>query len=158
MRIRATVQGFLVCLLVAAPLWGQSRAGELRLKVTDTSGLGVRSHVELVSEANHFQQTLMTDDDGYLVAMRLSFGFYPVEVRREGFTPFTQVIQVRSAVPAEFHVTLSRRGIVEGGRQKVVAASRRAEHQQPPQCDQFRGAFFRNRRGASPQLRPSPGS
>jgi hypothetical protein len=107
MRIRTNILGFFGFLLFAAPLLGQSRTGELRLKVTDASGLGVKSSVQLVSEANHFQQTVLTDDDGFLAAKRLPFGFYRIEVRHEGFAPFAQLVEVRSAIPAAFHATLS---------------------------------------------------
>ena len=98
---------FLAFLLFSIPLFGQSRTGELRLKVTDPSGLGVKSSVELVSEANHFREMISTDDAGYLVAKHLSFGFYRVEVQHEGFAMSRQLVEIRSAVPAELHVMLS---------------------------------------------------
>ena len=59
----------------------QSNSGELRLKVTDPQGVGVKSVVELVSEANEFQLTLATNDAGVLVAKRLPFGLYRLEIR-----------------------------------------------------------------------------
>jgi outer membrane cobalamin receptor len=96
-----------VWLLSAFPLAGQSRTGELRVTVQDPSGLGVKSVVALVSQANHYRQKLYTDDDGYLIAKRLSFGIYRVEVQREGFANFTKLVEVRSVVPLEFRVTLS---------------------------------------------------
>ncbi len=46
--------------------------GELRLKVTDPAGLGVKSSVELVSEANHYREAFLTDDAGDLVVKRLA--------------------------------------------------------------------------------------
>jgi outer membrane cobalamin receptor len=107
MQFQLKMRRFLAFLLFTIPLFGQSRTGELRLKVTDPSGLGVKSLVELVSEANHFQETVSTDDAGYLAAKHLSFGFYRVEVQHEGFAPFRQLVEVRSAVPAELHVMLS---------------------------------------------------
>jgi hypothetical protein len=97
----------LIWLLCALPLFGQSRTGELRLKVTDSTGLAVKSSVELVSEANHFQQAFDTDDAGTLLAKHLPFGVYHVRVRHEGFAPFDRLVEIRSAVPSEFHVTLS---------------------------------------------------
>ena len=39
------------------PLFAQSNTGELRLKVTDPTGLAVKSSVEMVSEANHYRQS-----------------------------------------------------------------------------------------------------
>ncbi len=93
-------------LLLALQLHAQSNRGELRLKVTDPDGLGVRSSVELVSEANQFQETFVTDEAGTLAAQRLPFGLYRIEVRREGFAPFSNSLEIRSAIPAEYHVTL----------------------------------------------------
>ncbi len=93
-------------LLLAIRLCAQSNMGELRLKVTDPDGLGVRSSVELVSEANQFQETFVTDEAGTLATHRLPFGLYRIEVRREGFAPFSNSIEIRSAIPAEYQVTL----------------------------------------------------
>ena len=80
--MQATFKRFLPLLLLAARLFAQSGGGELRLKVTDPSGLGVKGQVELVSEANELRETLFTGDSGILVARRLPFGVYRVEVRR----------------------------------------------------------------------------
>jgi len=91
---------------MAIPLFGQSNSGELRLKVTDRDGLGVKSEVELVSEANQFRQSFTTDEAGHLVAKRLPFGIYLLRVQREGFATFEGPIEFRSAVPAEYHATL----------------------------------------------------
>src|ERR1035437_5307075 len=55
------------------PLFAQSNTGELRLNVTDPAGLGVKSSVEIVSEANHYRQSLLTDDAGNLAIKRLPF-------------------------------------------------------------------------------------
>ena len=93
-------------LWLAIPLGAQSNTGELRIKVTDPAGLGIKSSVQLVSEANQIRKTLLTDDVGNLVAKLLPFGVYRVEVQREGFAPFSDSVEVRSAIPAEYHVTL----------------------------------------------------
>jgi outer membrane cobalamin receptor len=93
-------------LLWVLPLCAQSNTGELRIKVTDPAGLGVKSSVQLVSEANQIRKTLLTDDAGNLVAKLLPFGVYRVEVQHEGFAPFSDSVEVRSAIPAEYHVTL----------------------------------------------------
>ncbi len=89
------------------PLSAQSDSGELRLKVIDPAGLGVKSSVELVSEANHYEQSFLTDDAGSLVVKRLPFGVYRLEVRHEGFAPSSESIEIRSAVPKEDQVKLS---------------------------------------------------
>jgi outer membrane cobalamin receptor len=98
---------YLLLLLWALPAFAQSNSGEFRLKVTDPAGFGVKSSVQLVSEANQFRQTLVTDEGGNLVAKLLPFGVYRLEVQREGFASFSDLIEIRSAIPAEYHVTLT---------------------------------------------------
>ena len=102
------IRRFLAVLcLGAVPLFGQSNDGELRLRVTDRDGLGVKSWVELESEANQFQQSYVTDDAGNLTAKRLPFGVYRLQVQRDGFAAFEDAIEFRSAVPKEDQVTLN---------------------------------------------------
>ena len=96
---------FAFLLLLTAAL-AQSNTGELRLKVTDPSGLGVKSSVELVSEANHYRQSFVTDDAGELVVKRLPFGLYNLEVRHATFAPASQSVEIRSATPTSQLVTL----------------------------------------------------
>ncbi len=91
----------------AASLFGQSNVGELHLKVTDPAGLGVESSVERVSEANQFRRTLATDEAGNLIAKRLPFGVYRIEIRQPGFAPFSELLELRSAIPIQHQVKLS---------------------------------------------------
>jgi hypothetical protein len=101
----------LIILLCALPLLAQSKTGELRLWVTDPAGLGLKSAVELVSEANQFRQTFHTDDSGALDAQRLPFGLYRLEVTREGFAPVSQPLEIRSVIPKELNVKLAVAGV-----------------------------------------------
>lgn len=94
-------------LLSAAMLRAQSDTGELRLKVTDTTGAAVRSAVELVSEANEFRRTFDTDDAGNAEAKRLPFGIYRISVQQPGFAAFRDAVEIRSAIPREYRITLS---------------------------------------------------
>jgi len=94
-------------LLCSVPLFAQSNSGELRIRVTDPSGLGVRSSVELVCEANEFRKTLTTDDAGDLTVKRLPFGVYRVQIQHHGFAEFADSVEVRSAIPAEYTAKLS---------------------------------------------------
>jgi outer membrane cobalamin receptor len=93
--------------LCASPLLAQSNTGELRIRVTDPSGLGVKSAVELVSEANKFQKTLTTDGAGDLVVKRIPFGVYRVQINHPGFAEFRDSIEVRSAVALDYTAKLS---------------------------------------------------
>jgi outer membrane cobalamin receptor len=94
-------------ILGTTSLWAQSNVGELRLRVTDPSGSGVKSSIELVCEANEFRKTFVTDDSGSVAAKRLPFGVYRIQVEQQGFAPFNESVEVRSAVPAEYHIALT---------------------------------------------------
>jgi hypothetical protein len=94
-------------LLFALPLWAQSNAGELHLKVTDPSGLGVKAVVELVSESNDYQNRLTTDESGSLIAKRLPFGMYRVQIEQPGFAEVSAPVEIRSAVPTQYSIKLS---------------------------------------------------
>src|SRR5882724_10052538 len=89
-------------LLCASPVWAQSNSGELRIHVTDPPGLGVKSSVELVSEANQFQKTVATDSAGEVVVKRIPFGVYRVQIAHPGFAQFKDSIEVRSAIPSDY--------------------------------------------------------
>lgn len=94
-------------LLGATALLAQSNVGELRLRVTDPSGSGVKSSIELVCEANEFRKTFVTDDAGSIAAKRLPFGVYRIQVEQQGFAPFSDSVEIRSAAPTEYHVALT---------------------------------------------------
>ena len=94
---------FLLCSL---PLLGQSNRGELRLKVTDPAGLGLRTTVQLVCEANQYRNVLVTDEQGELDIQRLPFGVYQVEISRAGFADVSDSVQIRSSTPKEYAVQL----------------------------------------------------
>jgi outer membrane cobalamin receptor len=95
-----------LALWVAIPALGQSDAGELRLKVSDPTGLGVKSTVVLASEANQYRQGFVTDDLGTLVVSHLPLGIYRVTVQRAGFAPFSGSVEIRSAIPTGYEVKL----------------------------------------------------
>src|SRR5208282_1508 len=87
--------------LCALPLFCQTNTGELRLKVADPSGLAVKVTVQIVSEANQYTNIFVTDDAGNVVAKRLSYGAYLVEIHQPGFADVSQTIEIRSALPTE---------------------------------------------------------
>jgi outer membrane cobalamin receptor len=105
--LRRCLQFSVCALLLALPLWPQSNSGELRIKVTDPAGLGVKSSLLLVSEANEFHKVLMTDDAGDVTVKHLPFGVYRLEIQPSGFAPFADSIEIRSSVPAEYTARLS---------------------------------------------------
>ncbi|HET9834033.1 MAG TPA: TonB-dependent receptor [Vicinamibacterales bacterium] len=97
----------LVLLSLLSGQFGQSNTGELRLTVTDPDNLPLASTVTLVSESNQIAQRLDTDASGTLVAKRLPFGKYKLEVSHAGFASYVALLDIRSALPLEHHAVLS---------------------------------------------------
>src|SRR5580698_4361787 len=100
-------------LLWAIPMLAQSFSGELRLNVTDPAGLGVKSTVELISEANQYHYTFTTDDQGNLDAKRLPYGIYQVRIRVKGFAEVSQSVEIRSALPLDRAIRLKVASVSE---------------------------------------------
>jgi outer membrane cobalamin receptor len=85
----------------------QSSTGELRLKVADPQGLGLRSTIELVCDANQINRTYTTDASGWLEARMLPFGVYTIKVGHENFESYSGVVEIRSELPTDVEVRLS---------------------------------------------------
>src|ERR1700730_4182127 len=97
----------LALFLFAVNAFGQSNSGELRLKIVDPAGLGLRSFVEITSDANQFRQRFVTDEAGYLIARNLPFGIYSLRVTRHGFATHSSTFEVRSAIAVVLRVMLA---------------------------------------------------
>jgi len=95
----------LIFWLITLPLLAQSNVGELRLKVAGQDGLALKASVELSSDATQFHRFFDTDDSGLLSA-RLTIWPLPLRVKR-GFSFFSGLVEVRSALPTEYLVHLS---------------------------------------------------
>lgn len=93
-------------LLFVSPLLCQSNYGELHLRVTDTSGLGIQSTVQVESEANQYHALLRTSVQGDLDMQRLPFGIYSLEITQPGFAPVAESITIRGSLPITLTVRL----------------------------------------------------
>jgi hypothetical protein len=93
-------------LFTLPPLFGQSNSGELRLKVTDPAGLGVRATVRIVSEANEYRNTLDTTDQGILKVQHLPFGTYHLQIMQSGFAEISESVDIHSSIPTQLAVHL----------------------------------------------------
>jgi TonB-dependent Receptor Plug Domain len=93
--------------LCALPVYCQSNRGELRLKVIDPSGLGVKTTVLIVSEANQYRISLSTTEQGTLEVQRLPFGVYQLEVVQRGFLPASETVEIRSSIATEHTIRLT---------------------------------------------------
>jgi hypothetical protein len=90
----------------ALPVYCQSNRGELRLKVTDPSGLGVKTIVLIVSEANQYRNSLTTTEQGTLDLQRLPFGVYQLEITEAGFLPMSETMEIRTSIATEHTIQL----------------------------------------------------
>jgi hypothetical protein len=90
----------------ALPLFCQSNSGELRLKVTDPSGLGVKAIIRVTSEANRYRNALTTSDQGSLDVERLPYGIYRLEVEQPGFAVVSESVEIRSSLPTDYKIQL----------------------------------------------------
>ena len=88
------------------PLFAQSNMGELRLKITDPSGLGGQRSVEVASEANQFRQKAITDQEGSLTVPRIPFGAYRLEIAEPGFVPVSELVEIHVATPTYYSIQL----------------------------------------------------
>jgi Outer membrane protein beta-barrel family/TonB-dependent Receptor Plug Domain len=120
--------GKVVCFFFFCSLFllGQSNTGELRLKVTDPSGLAVKTPVQIVSEANQYRRTLSTDDQGALTLQRLPYGVYQLEIKQSGFAQVSQSVDVRSSIPTDYviqlKVTAARESVTVSAANTLVGA------------------------------------
>jgi hypothetical protein len=93
-------------LLCTAPVFCQSNSGELRLRVTDPSGRGVKTAVHIVSEASQYRTTLQTDELGSLDVRHLPFGNYQLEVDPPGFAPVSESLVIHSSLLTTYLIQL----------------------------------------------------
>jgi hypothetical protein len=103
----AILKGWLsLLLLIVCPAFGQSESGELRLSITDPSGLAVKATVQIVDQANQYLRNLTTDDKGTLIVQHLPYGVYQLEIKQPGFADASESIEIRSSIPTEFAIQL----------------------------------------------------
>jgi hypothetical protein len=91
----------------ALTLLGQNTTGELRISVTDESGARVAAKAELVSQATKTHQVVnLPVTDGYSFK-NLQFGVYALTVTKSGFTPSSDLIEIRSVLPITREIKLT---------------------------------------------------
>src|SRR5215813_11484244 len=95
-----------VLVLFCSVLRGQTNSGELRLKITDPSGLAVTARIHVISEGNQYQRMLSTDEQGTLTLQRLPYGRYQLQINVAGFAEVSESIDVRSSIPTEHSIQL----------------------------------------------------
>jgi outer membrane receptor for Fe3+-dicitrate len=135
-------------LLCAFPLYCQSNSGELRLRVTDPSGLAVKTTVLIVSEANQYRNSLATSDQGTLDVRRLPFGIYQLEITQAGFAAATESVEIRSSIPIDHLVQLKLPSVKETV--TVSAADTLIDPDQPGAVNRIGSDTIQNRLSSLP--------
>ena len=102
---------FVLCLLSAVQLLAQVNTGELRLRVTDPAGLGVKASVLIQSEGTQYRSTLETTAQGSLDVQRLPYGIYQVQIEQPGFAPVSDSVVIHSQFPLEETIRLKLRTV-----------------------------------------------
>jgi TonB-dependent Receptor Plug Domain len=100
-------------ILLSIAAIAQANRGELRLSVTDPSGLGLRTSIQLVSEGNQYSQVLSTTDEGKLTVQRLPYGAYQLTIEKSGFAPVSEMIDIHSPIPVSRTIVLKLAGANE---------------------------------------------
>jgi hypothetical protein len=136
---------FLFC---ALPLFCQSNSGELRLKVIDPAGLGVKTTVQIVSKANQYRNTLATSEQGTLDVQRLPYGLYQVQVRQPGFAGSAENVEIHSSIPTEYTLQLKLPSVNESV--TVTAANTLIDPEQAGAVSQIGSDVIQNRLGSVP--------
>jgi TonB-dependent Receptor Plug Domain len=102
-----------ILVLSAASLFGQVNNGELHLKVTDPSGVGVKTTVQITSKANQYRTILPTNEQGYLHVQRLPYGIYQLDIQQPGFAGAAEVVEIHSSIPTEYAIQLKLPSVQE---------------------------------------------
>src|ERR1700745_456634 len=138
----------LLLLIIAIPSFGQSNYGELHLKVTSPSGLGVKTLVQIVSKANQYRTAQTTNDQGSLRLPRLPYGIYRVDISYPGFAPVSESVEIRSSLPTDFAIQLKLPAVNQSI--DVNAASTLIDPDQPRSVSEVGTDLIQNRVGSVP--------
>ena len=134
--------------ICALPLFSQSNSGELRLKVTDPTGLAVKTSVQIVSQANQYRNTLTTSDQGMLDVQHLPFGIYQLEINQPGFAVVSESVEIRSSIPTEYTLQLKVSPITESV--TISAANTLIDPDQAGSVSQVGSELIQNRVSSIP--------
>lgn len=131
----------------ALPLYSQSYSGELQLKVIDPAGQGIRTAVQVSSQANQYHAVLQTDAQGSLDVQRLPYGLYRLEIAPAGLEPVAETLAIRSSIPMP-HVVRLRLSVTQ--QVSVNAAGTLIDPDQAGAVNQIGVDVIRNRLGSIP--------
>ena len=148
LSLNGTTRYAALVLLLVAPLYCQSNHGELHLQVTDPSGHGVQSIVQVESEANQYHAMLKTSADGNLDVQRLPFGIYGLEVTEPGFGPVAESFAIRGSLPVALTLQLKLATVSQSV--TVKADTTLVDPEQAGSVNQIGAEVIENRLGSIP--------
>ena len=134
--------------MLAVPCFSQSNYGELHLKVTDPSGLGVRTLIQIVSKANQYRTAQTTNDQGSLRLPRLPYGIYRLDINYPGFAPVSESVEIRSSLPTDLAIQLKLPAVNQSI--DVNAANTLIDPDQPRSVSEVGTDLIQNRVGSVP--------
>ena len=129
-------------------VFGQANSGELRLKLTDPSGLAVRAPIHIISKANQYHRILTTDDQGALTVQRLPYGMYQLQINLPGFAGVSESVGIHSSIPIEHWVQLKI--VAQSESVTVSAANTLIDPGQPGSVGQVGTEPIQNRASSIP--------
>jgi TonB-dependent Receptor Plug Domain len=147
-RVRTFAAAIVVFFFCSLTLLAQSNTGELRLRVTDPSGLAVKTPVQVTSEANEYRHVLSTNDQGILTLERLPYGVYQLQIKQPGFAEVSQSVDVHSSIPIEHLIQL--KVAAEKESVTVKAANTLIDPDQAGSVSQVGSDFIQGRLGSIP--------
>ena len=136
----------LLCL--SSPLFCQSDSGELRLRLIDPAGAGIKAVVRIVSNANQYHNVKATDAEGNLDLQHLPYGMYMLEVNRPGFAPFSRSVEIRSSLPEKHQIRLELSAVSQSV--EVTANNTLIDSDQAGSVSQIGSGFIQDRIGSVP--------
>src|ERR1700751_2624289 len=138
----------LLMLMLAIPALAQSNYGELHLKVTDPSGLGVKTTVQIISKANQYRTTQRSNDQGSLRLLRLPYGIYRLDIDYPGFAPVSEAVEIRSSIPTDLAIQLKLPAVNQSI--DVTTANTLVDPDQPRSVSELGTDLIENRVGSVP--------
>jgi hypothetical protein len=104
---------------ITAPVWAQSagNSGSINGSVVDPTGAVVaNAAIEIHNPVSGFERSTTTDAAGKFAFTNIPFNPYHLTIRAEGFAPYAQDVEPRSAVPVSVAIKLQ----VEGSTTQVT--------------------------------------
>jgi len=106
--VRKVLYLLLLCIFLFPALSARAQyTGTLSGTVTDNTGAVIPNAKVSVSDAvSGLARSAATDDHGSYIFHNLPYGNYTVVVRAPGFSPYRQVIGIRSAIPVNLNISM----------------------------------------------------